>query len=177
MDKRWLALMFFVALSPAVAPAVAAADAAPFFMVEMKGAEKIEWSEEGDGILFSVFSRGGVGRATITPRDGNWPPRVSFRLYLKGLERFRVDNGAYTVNTSVSSLPPHGVRCELITPGRGEVSLMEKDPRWTPAVLIPGEGDAARIPLANGCIEVRPPETLLKEKPAALKIQWVDFFR
>ncbi len=161
----------------ALSPAFAGADDACRFTIEMKGAERIEWSEEGDGVLFSIYSRRGIGRATLTPASGAWPSRVAFRLYLKGLERFRVDNGRYGVITSISSLPPHGVMCELIRYGEKAVFLKEADPLWFPAVLIPAEGADLRVPLENGCIEVRPPKALLEESPDALEIQWVDFFR
>ncbi len=169
---------FFILMAPiALFPAIVGADAALRFTIQMEGADRIEWSEEGDGVLFSIHSRRGIGRATLAPENGVWPSRAAFRLYLKGLERFRVDNGRYTVTTSVSSLPPHGVICELIRPGEGAVSITEADPLWTPAVLTPENGASIRVPLENGWIEVRPPEALLEGDPDALEIQWVDFYR
>jgi hypothetical protein len=140
-----------------------------------KAGDRIDVSDSGNPAFLDVHSEMGIGRATISPAQGDWPTRMIFRVHLKGLESFSVNNGKFTIATSVISRPPYRLICE-VRPGDGSF-VSEASPYWMPARIVPGNGSAPAIPLKGGYIEVALPRIVLESRPKHLYVQWVDFLR
>jgi len=68
---------------------------APPFDIRLAGpraeGDAIKVALKGEEIVFSVDSEFGIGRAVITPEEGNWPEKIVFQMNLSGLESFVVD--------------------------------------------------------------------------------------
>ena len=67
----------------------------PRFSIELTGprseGDRIEVTRVKDRIVFEVTSEFGIGRATLSPLDGDWPDAIGFHMNLRGLESFVVN--------------------------------------------------------------------------------------
>ena len=68
-----------------------------------KPTDQIKVKIEGDSAMLDVFSPSGIGGATITLTQGQWPKAVVLRLHLRGLEYFTASNGKIKLTGSVLS--------------------------------------------------------------------------
>ncbi len=115
-------------------------------------------------VVLLVESPTGIGRARLTPATpGRWPERVVLRLRLAALESFEVDNGAVKIHTEFKNQPPFA---QLASSGDGK-HIGEASPYWIFAKRERGEN----------LFELTLPAALLKNAPAALEIQWIDYLR
>lgn len=143
-----------------------------------KGGDRIAVSASEESIILSVHSTSGIGRARISPVAGSWPTRMVFRVHLKGLESFSVNNGKFSVTTSIQSRPPYKILCETKHADfRHGSSVSKASAYWMPAKIVPKNGSSPVIPLEGGYIEVVVPEIVLRNRPRLLSIQWIDFWR
>ena len=74
---------------------------------------QIAISAEGDETFIDVRSRVGIDVATIARVTDKWPPKISVRLHLGGLESLKASAGNITVEWSVSSTGDHASRVTL----------------------------------------------------------------
>jgi len=117
-------------------------------------------------VVLEVESPTGIGRARLTPAvAGRWPERIVLRLRLAALEAFNVDSGSAKIHTEFQNNPPfEQVSTLSIT---GERRIGASNPYWI----------FARRQRGENLFELTLPAALLKDTPAALDIQWVDYFR
>lgn len=81
------------------------------------GGERFEQSWDGARLVVDIHSPGGIGRATLRPREQGWPLRLAFRVHTSALEGFEA-RGAQNMRISLGREPltepafidlPHGV--------------------------------------------------------------------
>ncbi len=125
---------------------------------------------------FSIRSPRGIGQAVIQREADSWPEKIAIHLHLKGLEGFRISDGATTLHASVSS---SGV--PLIRTWKGneeDKPLDSKSPYWLNIKLVDQDGNpATEIPLKKGVIELQVPAALISNAPEKLTVHWIDFYR
>jgi len=139
--------------------------------------DKVESEVDKDGASFSVHSPFGISQAVLQRNDKDWPDVVTLRLYLKGLENFKVTNGKVTLEAAVSSHgDDHPVRLWLDE--KKDSRLYAKSPYWIEIRMVGNDGEPAKtIPLIDGYFEMRLPTALFEENPKSITISWIDFYR
>lgn len=138
-----------------------------------KPEDRVEMKREGDSATLIVVSQSGIGRATITTTNGNWPTTVILHLHLAGLEHLAISNGKVTLTGSVLSHSGNTAQLSLTGDGSGEERELETtikvfDANGKPTTGLPGKG---------GHFEITLPKSLLSSQPSRLELEWVDFYR
>ena len=144
-----------------------------FAIETKKPADRIEMKLEGDIATLVVVSQSGIGRATITSANGDWPTTVVLCLHLAGLEHLAISNGQVTLTGSVQSQSGNTARLCLTEDGTKEERPIEPvirvfDANGQPAAGLPGKG---------GHFEITLPKGLLTGQPKRLELEWIDFYR
>jgi hypothetical protein len=122
-----------------------------------------------------VKSPSGISHAVIERQDDAWPKTIILRLYLKGLESFRVSNGKVRLDAAVSS---QGGKVRLWKDGKEDAPLDEKSPFWAEFRIVSGDGKPAReLPLKEGYFEVTLPRAFFEGSPKSITVNWIDFYR
>lgn len=117
-------------------------------------------------VVLEVESPTGIGRARLTPAAGSrWPERIVLRLRLAGLESFNVDSGSAKIHTGFQSYPPFEQSCTLSITGERRIGTA--NPFWI----------FTRRQRGENLFELTLPAALLKDSPAALDLQWIDYLR
>jgi hypothetical protein len=112
--------------------------------------------------VVSITSKSGIGGARILRGEPQWPARLVIRLHLKGLESFRMDNGAIHIETS------------LMGPARtpywktGQIQRQTDHPVGTLEM---------QVSQPEGHVEVVVPKEMTEGNPEAINVAWIDFFR
>ncbi len=133
---------------------------------------------EGGRTVFTVTSPGGIGKATINRKAGQWPGQVSLLLKLGGLESLEVSCGDVAVSAAVSSHGDYAVSQHLLKDGKEGPPLTKDSPYWMIVRTLDASGKPAKgLPDKDGCFEVAVPKALLDEKPGTMKLSWIDFYR
>ncbi len=86
----------------------------------IKPEDRIDVKCEGDTATLVVFSQSGIGRATLTSTNGNWPTTVILQLHLAGLEHFAISTGKLKLTGSVLSQSGNKARLCLTEDGSEE---------------------------------------------------------
>jgi hypothetical protein len=177
MMPQLLAILF--ALLPAIvgiANCVADhEDDLAFRITTRRSNDKVEIHADGGKATFSVQSPFGISQAVIERCDSNWPDRVTLNLHLKGLESFKVTNGAVTIEAAVSS---QDGKVRQWKDGK-EDSLMNADhPYWIEIRRIGNDGKLMKSPpLNDGYFELRLPKAIFECNPTSITASWIDFYR
>ncbi|MCM2370522.1 hypothetical protein [Aporhodopirellula aestuarii] len=151
--------------------------ASPFSITVRHVDDSIKVQSEDERTIFSIRSPRGIGQAEIRRETDSWPQHVVLRLHLKGLEGFRISNGAVTLHASVSS---HGANPTIRSWKDNDetVTLDSESPYWMNLKLLDQNGEPTRdIPQGKGVIEIQLPTAILDGKPEKLTIHWIDFYR
>lgn len=128
-----------------------------------------------DAVRFVVRSPSGIGGVVIERGVGDWPQVVTLRLHLKGLENFRVSNGAMTLDAAVS-IRDGKILARLWQDGDEKKTPDEKHRLEIRA--IDGDGNPAReLPLKAGFFEIWLPPAFFAINPGSLTLAWIDFYR
>ena len=144
------------------------------FAIETKKPEdRIEMKLERDIATLAVVSQSGIGRATITTANGDWPTTVVLHLHLAGLEHLAISNGKVRLTGSVQSQSGNTARLCLTDDGGKEERTIE------PAIRVfDGNGQpSAGLPGKGGYFEITLPKELLTGQPRRLELEWIDFYR
>jgi hypothetical protein len=145
------------------------------FTVEtIRGGEAIKFEQADGGLILSVRSRSGIGRATVARKVASWPMVVKVRLHLKGLESFRISAGKQGVGVSVSSGNSETVRVHLIPEGREGPLLTKESLLWVKVKVVAKD---KKIPVKDGYFELELPQALFNGNPAQISLHWIDFYR
>ena len=110
-------------------------------------------SGESDTLINTLITSNtvGIGSATISLAQGEWPESIAVRLYLRGLEGFSATNGTTTID-------------------RHQLTVQAFDQNMTPS-------DQQYLMEDAGYYEVCLPRSLFTEGTTDIRIQWVDFYR
>jgi hypothetical protein len=179
--RIWLSLIF-VSLALGNLAAAQAADLSK----NSSGNFKITTRRTDDEILvhvdkgkttFVVKGSLGIGSADIERQDKKWPEAVMLRLYLQGLESFRVSNGRVTLDATIFT--DEGKPTVSVWKGGSEnAGLDEKSPFWMDVRILAGDGRLARaIPLKDGYFDITLPKALFESNPTSITLRWIDFYR
>jgi hypothetical protein len=161
-------------LSVAVLTAVAG-DTPPFKVTTKRDDDRVDVKAERGKATFSVRSPFGISHAAIERAGAGWPDAVVLRLYLKGLENFRVTTDKVKIEASVSS---QGGKVRWWRDGKEDVPFDAKSPYWMDIRMIGGDGKPAKaIPLKDGYFEMQLPKALFEGNPKSITVNWIDFYR
>jgi hypothetical protein len=136
-----------------------------------KSQDSIQFETKGDTTILTIASPSGIGRAAISPKEGQWPKKVVLRLRLKGLESLTISNGKVTLGASVSSHGDGGQRV-FLKDGDQEKPVGKDDQYAMEIKMVGGE----KVPLKEGYFEMELPKAVLKDAKT-LTISWIDFYR
>ncbi len=182
-------LTMLVVLAGCAAPPEAGVS---FEIVAGKPDATVNARAEGGIWLIEVFSKSGIGSATVRAISATSPTRVILRFHLQGLEELRFKYGPSTVTVALASSGDNAVRETILTgdSATDEEAIAQGSPYWMPVRLVPLGAAEARIPLTAGYIELEAPADFLAGRaplpagrgPAAAEagsfsVTWVDFFR
>ena len=151
--------------------------AARFKITTRRPDDRIEVHSDPDTTVFAVRSPFGIGRADIERLGDRWPQAVALRLYLRGLEDFRISNGRVTLGAA-ASVREGKPQVRLWADGGEDTSLDEKSPLWTEIRILGDDGrPATEIPLKGGYFEMTLPRALFEGNPKSITLNWIDFYR
>ena len=137
---------------------------------------RIELSGAGSGgeVVATVNSKSGIGSATLSRVGESWPKELVVRLHLRGLESFKVENGATVVEWSKSSSGAQTSRVSLRQAGGGEQALVTGSRYFSELKTV---GTDPTVPLRDGYFEIALPAALLEGNPEEITLRWIDFYR
>ena len=139
--------------------------------------DRVDVKVERDKTIFSIHSPIGISHAVLRRTGEAWPDAVVVRLHLKGLENFRLTNGKVKIEGS-ASIQAGKARVRLWKVGTEDTPLDAKSPYWTEVRILDGDGRSAKeIPLEGGHFELALPKALFDGNPAAVTVDWIDFYR
>ncbi len=150
---------------------------APVFSISTAGegnAVTVDASEAT--AIVEVRSESGVGAASLELISGTLPANLVVRLYLQGLEEFRLTYEGMAIAASVSSGGHLDIFQSVRSPEAGERSIASDSPFWM-KIRIVSEAATPRIPLGQGYFEITLPEAFRREGQRSLMIHWIDFYR
>jgi hypothetical protein len=131
---------------------------------------------EGGAVIVDVRSRSGIGSATVERAPGPAPKKVVIRLWLKGLEEFRLSYDRTVITARVSSSDSRNITQSVDPPGGDERPITPDSPRWM-EIKIVSDRAAPRIPLEQGHFEITLPKDVLGKGRRSFSIRWIDFYR
>ena len=153
------------------------ADHSSFKITTKQTSDKVEARIENDLAIFSVRSPRGISQARIQRTKGQWPQKAMFRLHLRGLESFMVNNGKFTLKGSISSHGDPGKIHQWIDEQEGS-PLDAESPYWIDARMCQSDGTLSQTILQHdGYFELRLPKALFDENPDSIVVSWIDFYR
>jgi hypothetical protein len=164
MFRRYLCVLLFGAslLSLAACAAPARPIARPTFRYTLlKGDPRIVFTTSNEMLLIDITSPTGIGSAAIEKASGEWPSKVVMRLHVRGLESFKFQYGARTVEVSVSATQTREVLIE-----EGQIGT-----------LSPGDPSWLNVTRKSGYFEIEAPADFLKSGENKFTIEWIDFYR
>jgi len=135
---------------------------------------RISLASEKDASVIDIQSEFGIGKARIERNVDNWPPAVTVRLHLRGLESFKVGQGDVTVEWFASMDGKRITSYSSLRQGNKESSLDKQSPYFTKVAV---EWKEQPLPREVAYFEVRLPAKLFAGNPKEITLRWVDFFR
>lgn len=127
-------------------------------------------------VVIEVLSESGIGSGTVELVSGTPPQTLTVRLYLSGLEQFRLHHDATVVNVSVSSGNGGRVSESLLLPDGAEREISSLSPQWMAVRIVTAE-DTSSVTPGRRYYEVDLPRGLLQSGSHTFSFEWVDFFR
>lgn len=118
----------------------------------------------------------GIDRCVIHREGDKWPDELVARLWLKGLESFKVQASGNELEWSISSAGNPTSSLTLHS-GLRATRLTKDSAFFTTAKAFAVGTDKPKIPLENGYFEVPIPAQLFEKNPTQVTLQWVDFYR
>ena len=140
-----------------------------------KDGDVVETAVVDNTAIFDIYSQIGIGDATVTLVNGEWPQTILFRVYLTGLEEFKFIYGNTEVYVSVSS-SGENVVLETVSQN-GEAQPITKDSPYYMPIRIESENSEMGIPLDEGYFEIETPSDFNTGDDDSFAISWVDFYR
>ncbi|QDS88312.1 hypothetical protein EC9_25020 [Rosistilla ulvae] len=154
--------------------------AMPQFIITTKRSDdKVVVSQQGAETRFAIQCPFGIGRAVIRRTADAWPSDVTIRLYLKGLEDFRIDNGSIVLQAFVASSDKDGSAAKtVLIEGDASREIDRSNPYWIE--IRRGSGDVRSEDDGKPeerYFDLRLPQAIFLTNPVELKLRWIDFYR
>lgn len=150
--------------------------AAPFKIVCRHPGDVAAEIADGKSVL-SVRNHG-IGAASISRGAGEWPQEIVLRVYLRGLESFRITRGPLAWHASVQSHGKHEAIQTHPVEGKEMPPLKQGSPLFTEIRRLGADGaPVVGLPPAGGWFEFRIPHAFLTKDGGELKLEWIDFYR
>lgn len=144
-----------------------------FAVTTEKPTDRVGVKVDRNAATFDATSPSGIGGATITRTQGDWPAAVAVRLHLHGLEHFEARADAIHFTASVLSHSGHAQLLRLDDHGQEQ--------KLGPETKIEAFDASGRringLPYQGGYFEIRLPSALFAKRPKSLTLGWIDFFR
>ncbi len=149
----------------------------PFRISVRKSEDRLELKPGKERLLIVVRSPSGIGSAVIERTKGQWPAELVVRLYLRGLESFRAATQEAALSLSVLSHGNHDRLMKLSVDDRAQ-EIKPGTPTGVEVRAFDAEGKPVEgLPPAGGWFEVHLPRVMFSGNPAALRLEWIDFYR
>lgn len=165
--------------SPTVPPAVMAdtKPAADPFKISSRHPGDVT-AEIADGKAVLSIRNHGIGTAGISRGTGEWPQEIVMRVYLRGLESFKITRGPLVWHASVQSHGKQGAIQTHPLDGKERSPLKDGDPLFTEIRRLGADGAQVEgLPPAGGWFEFRIPRAFLTKDGGEMKVEWIDFYR
>jgi hypothetical protein len=176
MDGRWL---FGLPIFLLVGGEAAWSNEAIELVRQQKAEDRVVIAQAEDGsLVLSIHSPSGIGGVVLSPKVLPWPKSLRIRLYLRGLESWKVTTPSHHLQLQVTNHPGEPSLRQWKQEGEREVALSETSPWWTKLHGSPqSTGEKGAPPAAEGYFEWILPPALLAEGPPSLTLEWIDFYR
>jgi hypothetical protein len=162
-----LSCLFLACFTLAACGTPESPDDPPVFKTDVEGeGNSIAVNQAGQTTIFEIRSDSGIGRGNLRLVSGSPPTFIVLRLYITGMEQFRLAYNGTTINASISSGSDRRVDEYLLLNG-GEQVITPSSPFWM---------DITR-PTGRDFIEISLPRDLIQKETGDFTIEWVDFFR
>ena len=178
--RGWLALaalllpLFCLAGCRPVALRTPPQEAQPLTATAAGAGDRVAVTDTGAGVLVTIHSATGIGRATLTwPADAP-PAALTLRLHLAGMEELTLAAETATLTIHVLSRPPYTVAQSAAPPGQPLAPITPASPYWANVSSAPA---GAALPLTGGYFAVETPQQLLADAAGQLTVRWIDFYR
>ena len=149
----------------------------PFKITTKRDTDRVDVDVKSGKAEISIRSPFGISQANIVRVGKSWPEVMTLKLHLKGLEKFSVSNGNVAIHAAVSSSDPAS-RVRVWKDNAENVPVDDKSPYWLDLRMIGSDGKPTKsIPLQEGHFEIRLPKPFFEGNPAAITVDWIDFFR
>lgn len=135
---------------------------------------------KNENALIEIFSKSGIGSATIELTSDAVPKKMTLRFHLRGLEELRFGYDETAITVSLSSTDARQIRQSFSRAGERpvkETAIAADSPYWMKLRVVVHGGARGTLPLQNGYIEAEAPEDFLKGGYRRATIQWIDFYR
>jgi hypothetical protein len=165
-------LIFFI-----VASMVAANESQSFKITTRRDNDRVDVKTETSKTIFSIQSPSGISHAVIERADEKWPDAVLLRLYLKGMESFKITGSELKLEGSVSLQEGKPV-VRLWKDGKEDAPLDAKSPYWIDVRILGGDDQPPKeLPLQDGYFEMALPQAIFEGNPKSTTVNWIDFYR
>ena len=126
--------------------------------------------------FIDVHSQSGIGSASVELVSGTSPQNIVLRLYLRGLEQFRLLYDGTVVTTEMAGNDIDSVIQNVTSAEGGEQSITPDNLLWLGIRIVSGEAEP-HIPLDQGHFEITLPKDFLGDGRRSFSIEWIDFYR
>ena len=169
-------LLSFLLISCAGIP-VSAQSGEPVFLVTTKNKDDQVNIQYENGIAsIDIHSPSGIGSATFALESGSMPAEIILRLYLKGLEEFRLKSAEASISVSVSSSDAFNFHNQKIISAGSASPILPGHPFWMKIAIVSDQAEK-KIPLEEGYFEIAIPKEFIRQAGTSFEIEWVDFYR
>lgn len=148
----------------------------PYKATPRKKDDTVKMSVAKDQVICEVTCPSGIGGLKIERQGEAWPKTMLMRLHIRGLEHFHASAGGLALGAALSS--PEMTRSWLEKDGKS-INQDAGDPLHLEVRVRDRDGTPveSRMSPKGGSIEVVIPEAFFREKPEAITISWIDFYR
>jgi len=148
----------------------------PALQIECQHADSLTAETTAANTVLTIKGRG-IGRATVTCGQQEWPQVIILRAKLRGLESLTIANDRLEWRASVLSHGNHATLLHLLQDGKEGPPLEKTSPYWVEIQRLDPDGKPATgLPPEGGWFEIRIPRALL-ENTKTMKLAWIDSYR
>lgn len=167
--------------SPVIPPHAVAQPPVPPFKIVCRHPGDVT-AEVADGKAVLSIRNHGIGTASISRGTEEWPQEIVLRVYLRGMESFKLTRGPLVWHAAVQSHGKHEAIQTNPVEGKEEQPLKEGSPLFTEIRRLGADGARVEgLPPAGGWFEFRIPRAFFTkdggELELELKLEWIDFYR
>jgi len=136
-------------------------------------------------IVIEIRNERGIGGGNIKRTGGKWPETIVLRLHLKGLEQFKLINGADAIHMSASGDEEILVSNSKVNYDLNKSVQLDESSEWwisaermVPINKIGADGKPSKISIQeSGYFEITLPKKIFESNPESIRFQYIDFYR